>query len=156
MKKLKNCLIGSLKKFVKNERAVLGLPLRLTVTLIIGVAALSFILLYILNPCLFPSKLVVSIDPMLNIIPSGSDQEDFDIVVLVKDYDGYPISGANVIIDGLGGAGANTTDVHGQSIISITAKLESGVNEGYLDIKVEAPCHEKFSENRMIKVVRES
>jgi hypothetical protein len=156
MKKPKDCLFRSLKKFLKNERAVLGLPLRLTVTLIIGVAALSFILLYILNPCLFPGKLVVSIDPMVNIIAAGSNEEDFDITVLVKDYDGYPVSGANVIIDGLGGAGASTTDVHGVTIISITARLESGVNEGYLDINVEASCHEKFSENRMIKVVRGS
>ena len=98
--------------------------------------------------------MVVTVDPMMNVIPVGNDQAFFSINVHVNDIDGNPISNANIVIKGLGGAGSNSTNVHGEAVVELAAKLEKGTNEGYLDIFVEAPCHETFSQNNMIKVVR--
>ena len=141
--------------FIKNEKAVLGLPMRLTVSIIIGTIALAAILAYILNPCLFPSKVMVTVYPMVNTMPRGQDSNTFDITIYVNETDGHPIKDANVILKGLGGIGSNSTNKDGKTTIHISVELESGINEGYLDVSVKVPCHETFSHQDMIKVVRE-
>jgi len=140
--------------FIKNEKAVLGLPMRLTVSLVIGAVALIAILSYIMNPCLFPNKMIVSIKPMVNII-SGSDPVDFDIIVFANETNGYPIFNANVVIKGAGGIGSGVTDENGKTVIHITVTLENGVNEDYLDVSVKSACRETFSQQNMIKIVKQ-
>lgn len=146
-------ILGISTTFIKNEKAVLGLPMRLTVSLIIGTVALVAILSYVMNPCLFPDRMIVSVNPMVNIV-SGNNSTDINITIYVNETNGYPIKNANVIIKGLTGIGANHTDENGKTIIQITVKLESGVNEGYLDVSVKAACHETFSQQDMIKILR--
>ena len=146
-------ILGISTIFIKNEKAVLGLPMRLTVSLIIGTVALVAILSYVVNPCLFPDRMIVSVNPMVNIV-SGNNSTDTNITIYVNETNGYPIKNANVIIKGLTGIGANHTDENGKTIIQITVKLESGVNEGYLDVSVKASCHETFSQQDMIKILR--
>ena len=156
MKKRRIFTLKQFNIFLKNEKAVIGLPMRLTVSLIIGAAALSIILFYILNPCLFPGKMIVSVDPMINIIPTGFDEYEFEITVNVTDTQGYAINEASVMIKGLHDAVSNFTNSNGQATIKIKPRLESGVHESYLDIVVKAQCLKKFSKSRLIKVVRGS
>ena len=85
MKKLTRLILEQRRLFASDKNAVIGLPMRLTVSLIIGALALLFILSYILDPCLFPGKMVVTVNPMVNIIPIGSDQAVFSINVHVSD-----------------------------------------------------------------------
>lgn len=146
-------ILGISTTFIKNEKAVLGLPVRLTVSLIVGTVALVAILSYVMNPCLFPDRMIVSVNPMVNIV-SGNNSTDVNITIYVNEIDGYPIKNANVIIKGLTWVGANHTDENGKTIIQITVKLESGVNEGYLDVSVKAACHETFSQQDMIKILQ--
>ena len=153
MRTSNNRILGISTTFIKNEKAVLGLPMRLTVSLIIGTVALVAILSYVMNPCLFPDRMIVSVNPMVNIV-SGNNSTDINITIYVNETNGYPIKNANVIIKGLTGIGANHTDENGKTIIRITVKLESGVNEGYLDVSVKAACHETFSQQDMIKILR--
>ena len=142
------------ENLTKNNYAVIGLPLRLTVSIFIGTIALSFILFYILNPCIFPGKMIVSIDPLINKIPNGFDEYNFEINIEVKNREGYPVKDANVLVKGLGDAYSTLTNDNGIAIIKIKPSLQKGVNEGYLDIIVKAHCLEIFSQNKMIKVVR--
>jgi len=146
-------ILGISTTFIKNEKAVLGLPMRLTVSLIIGTVALVAILSYVMNPCLFPDRMIVSVNPMVNIV-SGNSSTDINITIYVNETNGYPIKNANVIIKGLTGIGANRTNENGKTIIQITVKLENGVSEGYLDVSVKAACHETFSQQDMIKILR--
>jgi len=146
-------ILGISTTFIKNEKAVLGLPMRLTVSLIIGTVALVAILSYVMNPCLFPDRMIVSVNPMVNIV-SGNNSTDINITIYVNETNGYPIKNANVIIKGLTGIGANRTNENGKTIIQITVKLENGVSEGYLDVSVKAACHETFSQQDMIKILR--
>ena len=149
-----SCKISkNLQLFIKNDRAVFGMPMRLTVSIIIGIAAMIMIVAYILNPCLFPSKMVVSVDPLINVIDSGNSK-DFNITVHVTDIEGRPIIGALVIIKGLGDVASANTNTAGNVDISINTTLQSGQNEGYLDLSVKYSCFERFSQVSMIKVVR--
>jgi len=148
--------VKNLKKrvyFIVNEHAVLGLPMRLTVSLVIGTVALIAILSYITNPCLFPERMIVSLTPIVTTLP-GSEPENVTFTVYVNETDGHPLSGASVIIKGLGGAGSGFSDDNGKVRIQIQVQLESGVYEGYLDISVKAACHESFEHQDMIKIVK--
>ena len=138
----------------KNNFAVIGLPLRLTVSIVIGTIALSFILFYIINPCIFPQKMVVSIDSLINKIPEGFDEYTFKINIEVKNREGYPVKDANVLVKGLGDVCSGLTNENGFTTINIKPSLQEGVTEGYLDIVVKAHCLETFSQNKMIKIVR--
>jgi len=143
----------NIKNFFNNENAVLGLPLRLTVSLIIGGVVLLTILSFILNPCLFPHRMLVSVTPLLTSVHS-SDPENVTFIVSVNDTDGHPLSGASVIIEGLGGAGSGFSDTYGKTVVQIQVQLEDGVYEGYLDIAVKAACQEPFEHQDIIKVVK--
>jgi len=154
MKKQLYVISKSLVFFIRNNRAVLGLPMRLTVILIIGVVALIAILAFILNPCLFPEKLVVVVNPTVNTINTG-DEATFDLDVHVSDSEGNPVKSANVIIDGLGGAGSGRTDKYGDTTVQIMVRLDPGRIQGFLNVKVNAgACYERFSQLDMIAVVR--
>ena len=91
--------------FLKNHEAVIGLPMRLTVSLIIGTMVLLSILSWVLNPCLFPERMVVTVSPMITILTDDGG-ENATFIVQVNDTKGRALSGASVIITGLGGAGA--------------------------------------------------
>jgi hypothetical protein len=139
--------------FIVDEHAVLGLPMRLTVSLVIGTIALITILSFILNPCLFPERMLVSVTPYVTVLP-GSEPENVSFTIYVNETDGHPLSGASVIIKGLGGAGSGFSDETGKTIIEIQVQLKDGIHEGYLDVLVNAACHESFEQQDMIKVVK--
>ena len=140
------------KGFLENDRAVLGLPMRLTVSLIIGTIALVAILSFIVQPCLFPGRMDITVTPYVTIL-SGSGPENVSYTVFVHETDGRPLNDASVIINGLGGAGAGFSDESGMAWIQLRVQLQEGLHEGYLDISVKAPCHQTIEDNDAIKVV---
>ncbi len=140
--------------FIVDQRAVLGLPMRLTVSLIIGVVALVVIFGFVFGVCLFPQKLVVDVEPVVHFV-SGGSCGNFSINVTVTDSSGNPVKDASVIIKGLSGAGSNYTDSQGFASVNIEGCLKPGRSEGYFDVRVDASgCFERFSQVDMIKVVR--
>ncbi len=149
-----------MQRFWDNHDAVLDLPMRLTVAVIIGSVALAAILGYILNPCLFPGKMMVSVNPMLGSVveqADGTAQGNVLFTVTVTDTNGRPITAALVVIKGLGGIISGNTGTNGQISLTITGiRLAAGVYEGYLDVDVKASCFESFSQRDMIKIIRSS
>ncbi|MCX6664528.1 MAG: Ig-like domain-containing protein [Euryarchaeota archaeon] len=155
-----SCLFSlheNILRFKQDKHGVVGLPMRLTISIIIGTVALFTIISFIMSPCLFPSKMIITIYPLTNTIP-GDDPFPLNppITVYVNTSEGHPIKGATVLIKGLSGAGSGSTDENGKCVIPITVTLASGLHEGYLDVSVKAPCHESFSQDDMIKIVRSS
>ena len=139
--------------FLKNHEAVIGLPMRLTVSLIIGTMVLLSILSWVLNPCLFPERMVVTVSPMITILTDDGG-ENATFIVQVNDTKGRALSGASVIITGLGGAGAGFSDAQGQATVQMQIRLNNGSYEGYLDIVVKSSCFVPFEHQEMIKIIR--
>jgi hypothetical protein len=127
--------------------------MRISVSLIIGTIALMAILSFILNPCLFPHRMIVSITPTITYL-SGDNPQNVTFVVFVNDTDGHPIDNATVVIKGLGGAGGGFSDKNGRVIIQIQVQLDDDIYEGYLDIYVKSVCHVSFEHQDMVKVVK--
>jgi len=124
--------------------------MRLTVALIIGAVALSAILAFILQPCLFPGKMMVSVNPTLYDFDSGLP---LDIEVTARDSSGRPITDALVIITDLEVVLSDYTDVSGKVTFTGVAPNLGGSIEGYLDVMVKAPCFETFDQPGMIKII---
>lgn len=141
------------RRFVSNDHAVLGLPMRLTISLIIGTIVLVAVLSYLLNPCLFPQRMVVTVTPMITIL-SGDAPENISFIVQVNDTKAHPIQGASIIIKGLGGAGAGFSDMDGKAIVYLQVSLHEGLYEGYLDIAVKATGHITYVHQEMVKIVK--
>jgi len=141
------------QKIVIDDNAIVGLPMRLTVSLIIGSLALIAILSFILNPCLFPGGMIVSVDPMVMTV-SGDEPENVTFMVHVTTMDGHPLSGASVLIKGLGGAQAGFTDANGTVLLQLRIVLVAGTQEGYLDVSAKAGCRDPFDHHDMIKIVK--
>lgn len=143
------------KGFFIDEHAMLGLPMRLTVSLVIGTIVLVSILSVLLNPCFFPQPMVVTVTPMITVL-SGDDLENISFIVFVNDTKAHPLMGASVIIKGLGGAGSGFSNKDGKAVIQLQVSLEQGLYEGYLDISVKATCHNPYEQQGIVKVVKRS
>jgi hypothetical protein len=137
-----------------NEDAVVGLPLRLVVCLVIGMAALYSILGLMTQRDLIPRPMVVSVSPMFGVVGNGSQNVSF--VVSVQDAEGGGVDEATVLLSGLGGAGIARTNGSGAAVVALAVRLEPGVCEGYLDVGVTAVGRPRFVQESMVKVVRGS
>jgi len=140
--------------FFQNEEAVIGLPLRLVVSLIIGMIALGTILAFLSTPGLVPQPLVVSVSPLVGTI-AGNETENVSFLVSVSDREGHAQASATVIITGLGSAGIGRTNASGRARVCLSVSLEPGVLEGYLDVRVSAAQHPRFEQAAMVKILRE-
>jgi len=127
--------------------------MRLTVSLVIGTVALVAILSYIMNPCLFPQRMIVSVTPMVTTI-SGEGPQNLTFRVNITDISGHPLHGASVIIRGLGGASSGFSDKNGLVIVQLQVQLKTGMYEGYLGVSVSAVCHETYEQEDLIKIIR--
>ncbi|MBC7081232.1 MAG: carboxypeptidase regulatory-like domain-containing protein [Thermoplasmatales archaeon] len=129
-----------------NSSGTIDLPLKFIVSLAIGLFALFIVVSYIRTLKPSPS-LIVSWDKDIY----EFDGKEILIEVTVVDENSKPISGANVIIKGLGNFSSQKT-IDGKAVIAFMPHLEE--NEGYLSIEVRAIGYEKYEGIEKIKVVR--
>jgi|Deesub1362A_J573_1020465.scaffolds.fasta_scaffold00160_46 hypothetical protein len=154
-----------MQKFVSDEKAVEGMPIRLIIALIVGVVVLGAMVSAIgeFKPARTMSASVVKTGAndlsggnLIALRGSGEISSSFKAIVRVVDVDGNPVSGANVVISGLGGAGSNVTNSTGIAVIESAADihLNENQNEGYLSIEVTASGFNNYRNDNAIKVVR--
>jgi len=144
----------NLKKIINNKEAVVGLPMRLMVSIIIGTIALAFIISYVTNPFLFPQDMKVSINPFVHIVDSENPTE-INIKFNVNDSDNKPIEKAEIIIKGVNTISNNYTDQNGVSTFNIIISMDENLIEDYLDVKVKKPGFNTYSKNDLIKIVKQ-
>jgi len=136
-----------------DSSAVIDLPMRLVVSLIIGTVALSAIIAFMMHPCIIPHTLSVSIDPLVLSI-NGSDQ-NVSIKIHVSDESNDPVNDAVVTIKGHDVIIANTTDHLGDTVLSFPVTIPEGISEIYLDVMVKASCARSQVFSNCIRVFRQ-
>ena len=130
-----------------DRNGVLGLPLRMVVSIIVGGVALSTVLYFLSSSCIMPKELEVTWKP---IVISNEKKNEITVSVFA---DGKAVRGAEVIIHGLGNASYGKTGKNGNVTLYFTPHMK-GKNEGYVDIRVTAQgCYKSFEEEDAIKVV---
>jgi hypothetical protein len=135
-----------------NEDAVVGLPLRLVVCLVIGMVALGSILGMMMSMDLIAKPMVISVSPMLAVVGNGT--QNVSLLVSVQDPEGGGVDRATVVVVGLGGAGLGRTNGTGKTWVNLGVCLEPGLLEGYLDVRVSAVRYPRFEQVSMVKIVR--
>ena len=134
----------------KNCKAVIDMPLRLTVTIIIGTITLLAILGYMTNLSVLSEEIIVEIDTYTAQITSNNS-----FLVTVTDTNGNSLPGSLVIIKGLEQLSSNTTDNTGTTKIEVCCVLNATQSQGYLDIIVRPPDgYNDYFQEKIIKIYR--
>jgi len=140
----------------RDDRAIEGLPIRLVIALVVGVASLSVMMSTISGV----STLTVSeldVDPSVEVVGQKSTQ----LTLTVVDPEGQSVSGATVVVSGgtasLDGVATATTGPDGNATVTIDPTLDRNQKEGTVTIDVKPPASGGYSdrrENTQILVVR--
>jgi hypothetical protein len=136
-----------LDRFRSDERAIEGLPIRLVIALVVGVASLSVMM----NMLSGISGLAVSeldAQPSPEVISPGST----DLNVTVVGADGEPVEGATVVVKSgsarLDGVSTATTGADGNATVTVDPTLGENQDEGTLVVDVKPPAGGGYTDKR--------
>ncbi|MFC7204764.1 carboxypeptidase regulatory-like domain-containing protein [Haloferax namakaokahaiae] len=136
-----------LEAFQSDTRAIEGLPIRLVIALVVGVAAMS-VMLNMLSGVqgLATSELDVKPDP--DVVTPGPQ----DITFTVVDHEGNPVEGATVVVK------SGTADIEkvehkksgdgGEATIHLDPELGPNREDGTLVVDVKPPAGSSFVDRR--------
>ncbi len=137
-------------KFSRNNKAVIDMPLRLTVTIIIGTIALLAILGYMSTFSYLSEEIIVEVDTYTAQLKSNNSFQ-----ITVTDAKGNPLPGSLVIIKGLEQLSSNTTDATGRTTLEVCCSLNATQSQGYLDMIVKPPDgYKDYLQEKIIKIYR--
>ena len=153
-----------MKKILDDDRGVEGLPVRLIVVLVVGVIALAAMVAAMngFKPQKTLTATITEVNSMQgNLLRAqspdeGSVNKTWSCTVMVADDKGNPVSGASVIIHGLGGAGSDVTNDEGKAFVKNTNSIELNPNQdsGYLTMEVSAPGYYTYKNENALAVIR--
>lgn len=146
----------SFPAFLADDRAIEGLPIRLVIAFIVGVATLSVMLNMVSGVGgLAVSELDAKPDP--DVIAPG----DRSVTITVVDQDGSPVAGATVVLRSdtasIDRVTTATTDENGRVTLEFTASLAANQVQGNLAIAIKPPAGSQYADeqqNTAILVVR--
>jgi hypothetical protein len=132
----------------RDTRAIEGLPIRLVIALVVGVASLS-VMLNMLSG--LGGLAVTELDAQPSPTVIGPDQEE-TLTITAVGSDGEPVSGATVIVKGgsatMDGVRTARTGPDGNATVTVTPKLRSNQDEGTLSIDIKPPAGSQYADRR--------
>jgi 5-hydroxyisourate hydrolase-like protein (transthyretin family) len=135
------------ERFRADERAIEGLPIRLVIALVVGVASLSVMM----NTLSGLSTLGVSeldVQPEPEVVEPG----EHAVTVRVIDADGQPVSNATVVVQSgtatIEQVETATTGANGRASLPITASLGPNQAEGTVTFDVKPPAGGQYTDRR--------
>jgi hypothetical protein len=157
-------IVMRMKRLLDDDRGVEGLPVRLIVVLVVGVIALAAMVAAMngFKPQKTLSATITEVNSkqgnLLRVQSSdeGSMNKTWSCTVKVTDDKGNPISGASVIIHGMGGAGSDVTNDEGSAFVDNTNSIELNANQdsGYLTMEVSASGYYTYKNENALAVIR--
>ena len=136
-----------LRTFHRDERGIEGLPVRLVIALVVGVASLS-IMLNLLSGVQGLSTTELDVRPEPEVVEPGTTE----VTVTVVGTDGAPVSGATVLVKSdsatLDGVTRATTGDDGTATLSISPELRANQQEGRLALDVKPPAGSGYRDRR--------
>lgn len=122
---------------IRDESATTGLPMRIVVLTIIGMAGLGAMVMFIADMELVPRSMHADIIGINNSTTSSMVHTNSGvrkIMVQVIDVDGNAVEDATVIIYGLHTSCAGITDTDGRTVLSLDTSTIRVSSEGYLKL----------------------
>jgi len=148
----------ALDQFADDDRGIEGLPVRLVIAFVVGVAALS-VMLSMVNGVNTLAVSELDAKPSPDVVEPGEQTVD----VTAVDADGDPVSGATVVVkagtaDLDGGVATATTGDDGTASLDVAPELGPNQADGTLRISLKPPAGDQYvdrRENTNLLVVRQ-
>ncbi len=136
-----------LERLVQDERGIEGLPVRLIIAFVVGVAALSVMLNMISGVESF-AVAELDVKPEPNIV--GPEEQTIELTAIGSDNS--PVADATIIIEGgtaqLDSMVVATTGPDGTASVTIDPSLGPNQAKGTLTIDVEPPAGSNYMDRR--------
>ncbi|WP_435344347.1 DUF7382 domain-containing protein [Haloarchaeobius sp. HRN-SO-5] len=136
----------------RDERAIEGLPIRLVIALVVGVASLS-VMMNMISGIGGLAVTEVDAQPTPDVVTPG----DQTVTVRVVDTDGNGVEGATVVVKGatarLDGIETVSTGENGTASVSISPSLGPNQVEGTLEIDIKPPAGSEYADQRANTVI---
>lgn len=137
----------SVTDFRRDERAIEGLPVRLVIAFVVGVAALS-VMLSMLSGVQSFGVSEIDAKPSPDVLAPG----DHRVAITAIDSSGSPVSDATIVVSGasahLEEVAVAKTGPDGVARVSIDAALGPNQEQGTLAIAVKPPAGSQYMDKR--------
>ncbi|GEM_PF-924029 len=140
----------------RDETAAMGLPMRMVVLTIVGMAGLAAMVIVIGDLNLVPKTMHADITGIDNSTTSSVlhvNNGTKNVTVRVIDIDGGPVVGATVVFYGLHTSASGITDSNGNALVNIDTASFSVSGEGYLKLSAKASGFVDYQNDFALKVV---
>ncbi|QLG63702.1 Ig-like domain-containing protein [Halorarum salinum] len=140
-------MLDRLTELYRDERAIEGLPVRLVIALVVGVASLSVMLNMVSG---IEGLAITELDARPE--PEVTTPGERELAVTVVDADGRTVSDATVVVSGgtadLDGVATARTDADGRATVTVSPSLGPNQAEGTLEIDVKPPAGGSHADHR--------
>jgi len=135
------------RQLSRDERAIEGLPIRLVIALVVGIASLS-LMMNTLGGIQTLGVTELDAKPTPEVI--GTDATDLEVGVVGPD--GERVSNATIVAKSgtaqLADIQTATTDEHGTATLSISPSLGPNQDEGTLEFSIKPPAGKQYADER--------
>lgn len=135
------------RSFVGDERAIEGLPIRLVIALVVGVASLS-VMMNMLSGVQGLAVVELDTKPVPEVVAPGSQEIDVQVVA----PDGTPVTGATVVARGgtarLDGVTTARTNENGTATLRLAPALGPNQVDGTVEFTVKPPAGSQYVDRR--------
>lgn len=133
--------------FRADERGIEGLPVRLVVALVVGVASLS-VMLNMLSGMQALSVTELDVKPEPEVTTPGEQTVELTVV----DPEGNPVADATVVVKSgtadIDGVETATTGADGTATVTVAPTLAPNQEEGTLVVDVKPPAGSQYADRR--------
>ncbi|MFB6184968.1 MAG: carboxypeptidase regulatory-like domain-containing protein [Haloarculaceae archaeon] len=135
----------------RDDRAIEGLPIRLVIALVVGVASLS-VMMHTLGGIQTLGVTELDVKPSPEVLALHDGAAARDVTVTVVDPDGKPIADATVVARGgtarLDAVTTATTGTDGTATLSLRPDLGPNQEEGTIELDVKPPAGGQYADRR--------
>jgi len=136
----------------------IGLPIKMVVLTIVGMAGMAAMLAIIDNgQSAIPGSMHANLrSNNLIILSDFNDTDIIDVEIeVINSIDGTPVRKASSVLSGEGTSTVNITDENGVMILRFKkTDFDMETGEGYLDLEVKANGFQDYSNEYAVKLVR--
>ena len=140
----------------RDETATMGLPMRMVVLTIVGMAGLAAMIMFIGDINMVPKSMHADITGIDNSTTNSVlhvNNGTKNVTISVIDVDGGHVVGATVVFYGLNTSASGITDSNGNALVNIDTASFSVPGEGYLKLSAKASGFVDYKNDFALKVV---
>ena len=131
----------------RDDRAIEGLPIRLVIALVVGVASLS-VMMSTISGLDAMTVTELDVEPEPEVTTAGRT----DLTLTVVDPDGQPVANATVVVESgtatLAGVETGETGTDGTVTVGIAPSLGPNQDDGTVEIAIKPPANGGYTDRR--------